>query len=63
MMFSTIFLFTEAYASFLGKALVFLGVFVLLVAFVIPRFFPALQYKIETFRNRKKGDDDGASEE
>lgn len=56
--FATFFMFTPEYAQVLKWSLIVFGVFVVLVLFVIPRFFPAIQYKIESFRNRHKGGDD-----
>lgn len=56
--FATFFMFTPEYAQVLKWLLLGFGVFVVLVFFIIPRFFPAIQYKIETFRNRNKGGDD-----
>lgn len=56
--FATFFMFTPEYAQVLKWSLIVFGVFVVLVFFVIPRFFPAIQYKIESFRNRHKGGDD-----
>lgn len=47
--------FSPEYANVLKWLLIGFGLFVLLVFFVIPRFFPSIQYKIESFRNRKKG--------
>lgn len=56
--FATFFMFTPEYAQVLKWLFIVFGVFVVLVFFVIPRFFPAIQYKIESFRNRHKGGDD-----
>lgn len=50
--------FSPEYASFLAKVLIAFGVFIILVLFVIPRFFPGIQYKLEQFRYRNKGNKD-----
>lgn len=55
---ATFFMFTPEYATVLKWLLLGFGIFVILVFFIIPRFFPALQYKIEEFRNRNNGDED-----
>lgn len=49
--------FSPEYVNVLKWLLICFGGFSVLVFFVIPRFFPALQYKIERFRNRNKGAD------
>lgn len=47
------FFFGPEYANILGKLLLGFGIFVIIVFFVIPHFFPSIQYKLEEFRNRK----------
>lgn len=47
--------FSPEYANILKWLLIGFGGFVVLVFIIIPRCFPAVQYKIESFRNRNKG--------